>query len=201
MAKQCAPSSDAVVLWRNNIVGQDVVDPRTLSPHAHNWRFHPPLQREAMAGVLRELGWIQQLVVNRRTGTLVDGHLRLLLALEAGEPTVPVLYVDLDEAHERLALVTLDPLAALAETQKDRLTTLLHEVQSNEHAVQQLLSAFAQREGLIPPEAHLPAAGDADMVSMPDAYQILILCDSEAQQRAVLARLTAEGLSCKALIL
>jgi ParB-like chromosome segregation protein Spo0J len=138
--------------WRDRIVGEASIDPTSLLPHPANWRIHGPLQRDAMAGILSEVGWVQRLVVNQRNSVVVDGHLRLALALDRHEPTVPVLYVDLDEAEERLILSTLDPLSALAESNKDQLAALLHSVQSGDAAVQQLLSELAEREGITPPE-------------------------------------------------
>ena len=59
------------------------------------------------------------MVVNKRNGTIVDGHLRIEAAIKNGEPTVPVVLVDLDENDEALVLATLDPLAALAGTDAD----------------------------------------------------------------------------------
>ena len=71
------------------------------------------------------VGWVQDIIVNRRSGRLVDGRLRLTLALERGEPAVPVVYVDLAPDKEALVLATLDPLAELAElvfaTERERL--------------------------------------------------------------------------------
>lgn len=91
---------DTVAPWRSRIVGHGEEDPRALVPNPRNWRRHPERQREAMAGALREVGWVQDVVVNRRTGPLVDGHLRAELAAAGGTPTVPVVYVDLDEREE-----------------------------------------------------------------------------------------------------
>ena len=52
--------------------------------------------------------------VNTRTSHIVDGHQRVTSAIAKGE-TVPVLYVDLTEAEERVILATFDPIGALAE--------------------------------------------------------------------------------------
>jgi ParB-like chromosome segregation protein Spo0J len=159
--------------WRNRIVGQSEVAPGELDASPWNWRTHPVYQRDALIGALKEIGWIQQIVVNQRTARLIDGHLRLAVALESGEPTVPVLYVDLDEAEEKLALVTLDPLAALASADQERLAGLLHEVQSGDAALQQMLSELAQNHGLYVDaprslEALAHQYGDAD--DNPEAF-------------------------------
>ena len=145
--------------WKNRIIGEGVVDPATLLAHPQNWRVHGHLQAEAMAGVLNEVGWVQRVIVNQRTGQLVDGHLRVKLALQRQESSIPVLYVDLSEEEERLVLVTLDPIAALAEADKGMLRALLEEVSSGDAGIQQMLSQLAQEEGITPP-AFAPVSED-----------------------------------------
>jgi ParB-like chromosome segregation protein Spo0J len=98
--------------------------------------------------VLDDLGWIQQVVVNQQSGHLIDGHLRVSLALRNNEPTVPVLYVDLDEREEALALATLDPIAAMAVAAKDSLDALLREVDTGSAAVQAMLGKLAADTGV-----------------------------------------------------
>jgi ParB-like chromosome segregation protein Spo0J len=100
--------------WRNRIVGTDEVAPDQLVANPANWRTHPGPQRDALRGSLATVGWVQQVMVNRRTGHVVDGHARVEEALSRSEPTVPVLYVDLDPEEEALVLATLDPIGAMA---------------------------------------------------------------------------------------
>ena len=66
--------------WRNRIVGTGSEPPERLVANPLNWRIHPPRQHAALAGALASVGWVQQVVVNRRTGFVVDGHLRVALA-------------------------------------------------------------------------------------------------------------------------
>jgi hypothetical protein len=154
--------------WRNRIVGHADIAPKELQPSPWNWREHPLLQREALQGTLKELGWIQEIVVNQRSNHLIDGHLRLALALEQGEATVPVLYVDLSEDEERLALLMLDPLSAMAESNKDQLAALLQDVQSGDAAIQQMLSELAQREGIVPLDMATDGSGSGTTVTEPE---------------------------------
>jgi len=129
--------------WQSRIVGEGEADPRALTDNPLNWRRHPELQGQALEEALERLGWIQRVVVNRRTGRLIDGHLRVELARRRGEERVPVLYVDLDEAEERLALATLDPLSALAETDTDQLMELLADVDDVPPALGEMLADLA----------------------------------------------------------
>ena len=99
--------------WRNLITGAGEEAPDPLLANPANWRIHPKAQQDALAGALDQVGWVQQVLVNRRSGFVVDGHARVALALTRGEATVPVLYVDLDPDEEALVLATLDPRSCL----------------------------------------------------------------------------------------
>jgi ParB-like chromosome segregation protein Spo0J len=99
--------------------------------------------------VLEEVGWVQQVIVNQRTGNLVDGHLRCQLAAREGNKTIPVLYVDIDEAGEELVLATLDPIAAMAATDKAKLDELFQDINSDNENVQKMISEIAEKEGLL----------------------------------------------------
>lgn len=134
--------------WRSRIVGRGDESPTALVANPSNYRKHPKAQAAALAGVLSEVGWVQDVIVNKTTGHLVDGHLRLSLALERKEPTIPVVYVELTEAEESLVLATIDPLAALAQTDAAALDALLRSVSTGDAAVQAMLSELANQAGL-----------------------------------------------------
>lgn len=134
--------------WRNRICGQGEEAPGNLLPNPRNWRLHPTAQRDAMKGVLAEVGWVQDVIVNRRTGHLVDGHLRVALASERGEAAVPVKYVELTKAEEALVLTTLDPIAGMAEAGKEALEALLADAVTGDEAVAALLASVAQKAGI-----------------------------------------------------
>ena len=123
---------DIKASWRNRIVGEAEIAPGEFLTNPHNFREHPAKQQAALRAALGELGWIQRVIVNRQTQHVIDGHARIALALERQEPTVPVVFVDLSEHEERLALATFDPLAALVDVNAERLGTLLHEVNTGD---------------------------------------------------------------------
>lgn len=128
--------------WSNRIVGHGEADPRELIPHPSNWRKHPPLQRQAIRGSLNEVGWVEEVMVNRVTGNLVDGHARVEEAIRDGAATVPVRYVELTEAEEELILATLDPIGALALRNEEQLSALLAGVSTSDDALRELLSSL-----------------------------------------------------------
>ena len=147
--------------WQNRIVGHGEEAPDQLLANPRNWRIHPQAQQDALAGVLDEVGWVQDVVVNRQTGYVVDGHLRVSLAISRGEPAVPVVYVDLSPEEERLVLATLDPLAAMAGTDTAQLEALLGEIAVPEGALKDM---FAELAGA--PESK---AGNTDPDDVSDA--------------------------------
>lgn len=114
--------------WENRIVGHGDVDPETLLANPLNWRIHPEAQQEALQSVLEDVGWVQRIIVNKNTGFVVDGHLRVALALRNEITSIPVEYVDLTPEQEHIVLMMLDPLAAMAATDQEKLSDLLDEV-------------------------------------------------------------------------
>lgn len=143
--------------WRNRIVGEAEVAPDQLLAHPSNFRTHPGSQAAALRDILRQVGWVQRIIVNRRTGHILDGHLRVDEARKAWAASVPVLYVDLAADEERVILATLDPLAAMAETDAAQLDALLREVTTESPAVMAMLDALAQAAGVaedVTPPAH-----------------------------------------------
>ena len=129
--------------YESRIVGHGEVDPSDLLANPRNWRLHPSVQQDALEGVLDEIGWIDQIIVNQRTGYVIDGHLRVSLALKNEQLLVPVVYVDLDEDEEALALATIDPLAAMAETDVEILNSLLEEVDIHEGPILEVLQRLS----------------------------------------------------------
>ena len=145
----------AAPAWANRITGQGEEAPDQLLANPSKWRAHPKAQREALRAVLDTVGYAAQVIVNQRTVHLVDGHLPVEEALSHGQPSIPVVYVDLSEDEERLVLASLDPLAAMATTDEAKLRELLAEVSVDYDALAAMLAALAPAEpkdGLTDPD-------------------------------------------------
>jgi DNA modification methylase len=156
MTPEAAPAP-----WRNRIVGSGEEAPDQLVANPLNWRTHPGPQRDALRGSLSEIGWVQQVMVNRRTGFVVDGHARVEEAISAGAKTVPVLYVDLSDEEERLILATLDPIGAMAQADSAKLDELLAELNAGDPGLQALLDSLGTPKleaGLTDPDDVPPLA-------------------------------------------
>jgi hypothetical protein len=107
--------------WRNRIVGLEQVAPDDLLANPYNHRIHSAKQAEALDASLDRLGWITPVIVNVTTQHAVDGHLRIADAISADEATVPVLYIELTEEEERIAIATFDAIAGMAGVDRDAL--------------------------------------------------------------------------------
>jgi hypothetical protein len=95
--------------------------------------------------VLEQVGWAGSVMVNKNSGTIVDGHLRTVLAMRAGEP-VPVDYVDLTEDEERLMLAMYDTITGMAATDLDKAAELVASINSvQSDAVRDVLQEMQDR--------------------------------------------------------
>ncbi len=161
--------------FSNRIVESGTVEPKKLKPNPKNWRKHPEYQESVMAGVLDEIGWIRDIIVNKRTGNLVDGHLRLEIALKNKEESVPVKYVDLSEEEENKAMLTFDPIGAMIEADQEALRELMEDVELESEIVEKLLEDMRDQYGIADdiPEIHnevegtSPVSGEYARKSMP----------------------------------
>jgi DNA modification methylase len=141
-----------VAPWADRITGSGTAVPADLLANPRNWRIHPQAQQKALAAVLDTVGWVQQVIVNTRTGHVVDGHLRVSLAISREEAGIPVLYVDLSPEEEALVLASLDPLAGMAVTDKELFAALTADLAVSDAELAKLLGKGGN-EGLTDPDA------------------------------------------------
>jgi hypothetical protein len=180
---------------RNRIQGHRRVRAGDLVPHELNFRLHPDLQKAALQALYREVGFARSLLAYELPDgrlKLLDGHLRRDLDPDM-EVDVEVLDVNEDEA--RALLLSIDPLAALAQTQEqlhDRLLELAPAVSPDLQAAWQAAAEATLAEH---PAPRPPAAG-----ALPEQYLILVTCRDEKHQVELLGRFQGESLECRALL-
>jgi hypothetical protein len=182
---------------RNRIVGHATVRAGDLVPHPNNWRRHPPDQRRALEDSLHELGDIRSLLGYRLPDgriQLIDGHLRRDLDPER---MVTVELVDLNEEEAAKALLTLDPLAALAETDAKAAQVLAAALQTESASLRGLWQGLVQEDDTAQQALEQQ---DEENEPPPERFLVLIECTDEAQQVELLQRFGAEGLRCRAIV-
>jgi DNA modification methylase len=132
-----------MTMLRNRVKEMRLVKAADLVAHEANWRTHPPDQIRAMRALLKEIG-IAGAILTRELpdGRLevIDGHLRRDLDQRT---EWPVLVTDLTAEEARLALLTHDPIAAMAGADKAAMDALLASVHTDSQAIASLLERIA----------------------------------------------------------
>jgi len=170
-----------------------------LQPNPKNWRTHPDAQRDALRGILAEVGYADALLVRELPDgalQLVDGHLR---AETTPDSLVPVLVLDLDEQEADKILLSLDPLSSMAEVDLQQLDDLLKSCPFESPQVTEMLAQLERDAKAVPPSWDQP--NDANEVFIPELYQVVIECNDEQQQQAMYERMKEEGYRCRVLTL
>ena len=201
---------------RNRIKGHRRVRAGDLISHELNFRSHPGLQRSALEGLYQEIGFARSLLAYEMPDSrlkLIDGHLRRNIdpnifpftscpnsvwartsaKLRFALVDVEILDVNDDEAW--MLLLSIDPLASLADTQnqiRDRFMELTPaptaEIEAAWRAAAEAsLDKLAERE---PKPAEMG----------PEQWLVLVRCQDEKHQVELLGRLQGEGLEVKALV-
>ena len=178
---------------RNRIKGHRRVRAGALVPHELNFRLHPQLQRAALRALYREVGFARSLLAYE----LPDGRLRLLDGHLRRDPDleVEVEVLDVTEDEARALLLSIDPLAALAQTQEQIHARLLELAPP---VPEELRAAWrAEAEAALAAVQETPKTG---VDAVPAQFLILVTCKNEAQQAELLEKFRGDGLDCKALL-
>ena len=174
---------------RDRIVELRRVRARDLAPHPKNWRTHPQRQREALRGILAEIGYADALLARETEDglVLIDGHLR---AETTPDQEVPVLVLDLTEEEADKLLASLDPLAAMAGANDAILQELLAGIDTASDPLRALweeLCPVDPGEGRCDPDA-IPAPPPAAVTRPGDLWVLgehRLLCGDSARPQDV----------------
>src|SRR5882724_8831134 len=148
-----------------------------LVPHEWNFRDHPDAQRAALAALYAEVGFARSLLAYELPDgrlKLIDGHLRRDM-----DPNmeVEVEVLDVTEEEARTLLLSIDPLAALAEDRqqlRERLQELVPEVPEDLRLAWEAAARAAIESS--------PAETRGEKRSIPEQFAIVITCRDEEQQ-------------------
>jgi hypothetical protein len=157
---------------RNRVKSLRMVPASDLRPNPKNWRTHPKAQADALRGVLAEVGLADACLARELPDgslMLIDGHLR---AETLGDGEVPVLILDVTEAEADKILATLDPLAAMADSDAAKLDELLRGVNTGSESLQMLITQTAAQAGLYD-------TGKDAQQSVDDVWQGMPECENE----------------------
>jgi hypothetical protein len=176
---------------RNRIKEHRKVRLGDLVAHELNPRIHSPLQRAVLTQLYQEIGFARSVLAYELPDgrlKLIDGHLRAGLT---PDEIVDVEILDVTEVEARTLLLSIDPLAQIAEYEEKELAALREQVEKDSAAVQMLWKKIQDEEPPTPPPDEPPPV-------LEDQYLIIIECASEAEQVQLLRRFGREGLKCQA---
>jgi hypothetical protein len=187
------PRPSALVPPRNRIKAHRKVRAGDLIPHEWNFRLHPEAQKAALAGIYNEVGFARSLLAYELPDgklKLIDGHLRRDFDPDM---EVDVEILDVTEEEARQLLLTIDPLAQLAQQQEQLHQRLMELTPAKSPELDDLWQGAldALLEKPLPP---------ADAPTVPEQFMVLITCRDEHHQIDLLTRFNQEGLDCKALL-
>jgi hypothetical protein len=183
---------------RNRIVRHVRVRAGDLVPHELNPRTHPDAQREALAALYAEVGFARSLLAYELPDgrlKLIDGHLRRDLGPDM---EVEVEVLDVSDEEARKLLLSIDPLAQLAEHDQDRLDQLRRQTATSSDALANLWQAIGRAQSAA--DESLARARRKPPAAVVQQYLVLVECADEAAQVALLERFQREGLKCRALL-
>jgi len=183
---------------RNRIVEHVEVMASELVPHELNYREHPEEQAEALAASYEDVGFARSLLGYRLADgriQLIDGHLR-----RDYDPGMMVTVEVLDVTEEEAAklLLTLDPLAGLARTNRQVHEALAERAGTAHESLKALWSltskAAAGVEEAIRKAKKSSSAGAMDGMR----YIIHVECVDDRDQVTKLQQLAGLGYKCHA---
>jgi ParB-like chromosome segregation protein Spo0J len=134
--------------WQSKVVRYADVAPADLLVHPDNVTIHTVEQQADMERMFKRIGWAASVLVSVNSGRIIDGHMRVAVALNAGAATVPVDYADLSE-EERKALLYLKRMPSLAGLDRVNLAEVLEQVATLDADIEAMASAFARSSGLL----------------------------------------------------
>ena len=185
---------------RNRIQRHIRVRAGDLVPHELNPRLHSDAQRQALADLYRHVGFARSLLAYPLPDgrlKLIDGHLRQALDPDM---VVDVEVLDVNDAEARTLLLSLDPLAQLADYDRDALDRLRALTPTDSDALANLWACVGRANEEVAGTLRDKSGGADKVAELPEQFLILVECASEQEQVRLLERFQADGLKCKPLL-
>jgi hypothetical protein len=184
---------------RNRIKRHVRVRAGDLVPHELNPRLHGEAQRAALAALYAEIGFARSLLAYELPDgrlKLIDGHLRQDMTPDM---EVDVEVLDVNDAEARALLLSLDPLAQLADYDGATLDRLRALTSTSSDAIANLWASVGQANAAVA-ETLAARTSRERSEDIPEQFLILVECADEQKQMELLERFQQEGLKCKALV-
>ncbi len=168
-----------------------------LVAHPRNYRAHPAHQVERIGKSLAQHGQYRSVVVQAGTNRIIAGHGVVEAARAAGEETILCTVLDVSDAEAQQVMIEDNALAQHAVDDNEQLLELLADLVNTEY--QPASHTDAEIEDLLRGVTE-PRVPDFSQSDLQERWMIVLECEGEEHQLALLERFTAEGLTCRALI-
>jgi len=166
-----------------------IMDINALKPYPNNPRKNEHAI-EPVANSIREFGFKQPIIVDKNN-VIIAGHTRLLAAKELGMTKVPVIVADdLDPEQVKAYRLADNKTGELAGWDFEKLDIELGDIADID------MSDFGfdlDGDGTQMDSADMPR----DDLNYHEQYGVIVMCESEDEQRKIYDDLTARGLKCK----
>ncbi len=178
----------------------------SLTPWARNPRRNDAAVAKVVESI-RRFGFASPIIARKADGEVIAGHTRLRAAAELGLEQVPVRYLDLDPADAHLLALADNKIGEVAEWDDATLLELLGDLrQEGVDAAAVAGWSDVEIDGLLK-SAGDEVLGGGDGVDLGEdesakaatGFAVLIECESETEQVAVIERAQEEGWKCRAL--
>lgn len=171
------------------------IDVSSVSTHPRNARRGDV---DRIARSLELHGQYRPIVVNERTHEVLAGNHTLMAARKLGWLEVAATFVDVDDETALRILAADNRLSDLAGYDDTALMDLLSALNDTAGGLDGVGYEYADIEKLLAKLDGTPTP--ADISGFADRYEVVVECQTEDEQAALLLRLSAEGLKVRAIV-
>ena len=166
-----------------------------LIPHPKNPRIHPSPGDEQWETLKESLSnvYYDPLVVNKRNGMLVSGHLRRKIMQSAGCVEADVVVIDVDEPTHVALLMSANNNQGRFDN--DALAPLIKELQDSSYDLK--LTGFTDEQ--IEKLLDIGSPLEVESIEIRSKFEVVVECADEQEQEQVFSQLNSEGKKCRLL--
>lgn len=183
---------------KNRIKEHRRVKVRDLVPHELNPRVHGDDQRQALRDLISEIGFARSVLAYELPDgrlKLIDGHLRQSELDPDEEITVEIL--DVDDQEARKLLLSIDPLAQLADYDDAALEELRNLAETDSETLNALWATLKKSDDSTQSSLK-KAEKQKQKLAIPEQFMVVVECRNEKEQIALLRKFKSDGLTCMA---
>ena len=164
-----------------------------LKAYANNAKEHPAEQVEQIKRSIEKFGFNDPIAI-WKDNEVIEGHGRLIAALELGIDKVPVISLDslTDEQRKSYALIH-NKLTMNSEFNMDLLLMELSEISE----IDMSEFGFDMSQINAADEDDIGGVDNSQHFNYQEQYGVIVMCKDETEQEDIYTRLTDEGYSCR----